>query len=181
MSRLFDRGQRVPAEVLARAELPRGEKVLARAVAADGTWLLGTRDALVLVPPTTGGSPVRIPWEHVETAEWEREDERLSVVEVGEFGRPRPVHAFTLADAGPLLPMVRERVTASVLLQRRVIVRGRKGLRVVARRAPRGSGEISWAYELDPDVDPDDPDVAEAAAAGLRAAKEELGEGPGVP
>jgi hypothetical protein len=180
VTRLFDRGQRVPADVLARAGLPRREKVLAGATAADGTWLLGTRDALVLVPPATEGPSVRIPWERVENAEWERDDERLAVVEVGEFGRPRPVHTFTLTDPGPLLPMVRERVTASVLLQRRVNVRGRTGLRVVARRAPRGSGEIVWAYELDPGIDPEDPEVAEAAAAGLRAAEDELGDAAGA-
>jgi hypothetical protein len=174
---LFDRGQRVPADVLVRAALPHGERVLARATAEDGTWLLGTRDALVLVPPAPEASSERIPWERVESADWERDGDRLRVSVVAEFGRPRPVHTFTLLDPGPLLPMVRERVTASVLLQRRVDVRGRKGLRVVARRAPRGSGEVIWAYELDPGVDPDDPAVAEAAAAGLRAAEDELGEG----
>jgi len=175
VSRLFDRGQRVPAEVLARAELPRGEKVLARAVAADGTWLLGTRDALVLVPPTTGGSPVRIPWEHVETAEWERDDERLSVVEVGEFGRPRPVHAFTLADPGPLLPMVRERVTASVLLVRHVPLEGRRGLRVIARRSPAGDRGVRWLYEYDAGIDPGDPVVVLAAENALADARSEVG------
>ena len=45
--------------------------------------------------------------------------------------------------------MVRERVTASVVLQRRVVVRGKQGLFVVARRAPNGDGAITWAYELD--------------------------------
>ena len=73
--------------------------------------------------------------------------------------------------------MVRERVSASVVLQRRVLVRDGSGLRVVARRAPSGRGATSWSYELDPGVDPDDPAVQSAAAAGLRAAEEELGEG----
>jgi hypothetical protein len=73
--------------------------------------------------------------------------------------------------------MVRERVTASVLLQRRVVVRGRSGLTVIARRAPRGPGDITWAYDFDPGVDPADPLVAQAAEEGLRAAQEELGSG----
>lgn len=180
MSRLFDRGHRVPAEVLGRAALPRGNKVLAQATAGDGTWLLGTRDALVVVPPVSpdlGTKPAeRIPWERIATADWDRDQERLRVFEVAEFGRQRPVHVFALSDPGPLLPMVRERVTASVLLSRRVLVRGRSGLRVVARRSPQGRGEVIWAYEFDAGVDPEDPVVQEAAAAGLRDAERELGD-----
>jgi hypothetical protein len=166
-----------------RAGLARGEKVLARARAEDGAWLLGTRDALVVVPPgpDDGSRPLRIPWERVETADWAREDERLRVVEVGAFGRPRPVHSFSVPDPGTLLPMVRERVTASVLLQRRVVVTGKKGLRVVARRPPRGRGTTTWAYTFDPGVNPEDPAVQRAAAEGLRAAQDELGAGDEVP
>ena len=171
------RGTPVPAAVVARAGLPRGDKVLTGAVADDGSWLLGTRDRLVIVPPDAA-APVRaVAWERVETADWDREAERLRVVEVGEFGRPRPEHSFTVADPGLVLPMIRERVTASVLLQRRVPVRGRKGLLVIARRPPRGSGEITWAYELDAGLAPDDPDVRAAAERGLRAAQDELGPG----
>jgi hypothetical protein len=177
---LFDRGPRLPAEVRARAALARGERVLAAATADDGTRLLGTRDALVVVPPASadsrGTTADRIPWERIASADWERDEERLRVVEVGDFGHQRPVHVFALPDPGPLLPMVRERVTASVLLSRRVLVRGRKGLRVVARRPPRGRGDIVWTFELDPGVDPEDPLVVEAAAAGLRDAERELGD-----
>jgi hypothetical protein len=174
MRQLFDRGPRVPPEVSQRAGLPRRDKVLAGAVTDEGTWLLGTRDALVLVP--TAGRPVRIAWECVEAADWDRDAGRLRLSEVGEFGQPRPVHVFTVPEPGTLLPMVRERVSASVLLQRRVVVRGRSALRVVARRAPSGRGPTSWSYELDPGVDPNDPAVQRAAADGLRAAEEELGE-----
>ena len=70
---------------------------------------------------------------------------------------------------------MRDRVTASVVLQRRVVVRDRLGLVVVARRAPNGSGDLTWAYELDAGLDPDDPVVRSAAEAGLRSAAEELG------
>ena len=63
-----------------------------------------------------------------------------------------------------------------MLLQRRVDVRGRRGLTVIARRPPRGSGEITWAYELDPGLDPTDPDVTRAAEEALRAARQDVGE-----
>ena len=115
----------MPAEVLARAHLPRGDRVLARAVTDDGTWLLGTRDALVMVKPD---GAIRVAWERVETADWDRDKGRLRVAEVVEFGEVRPVHDFSVPDPGRLLQMVRERVSASVLLQRRVVVSGRRGL-----------------------------------------------------
>jgi hypothetical protein len=174
--RLFSLGAPLPADVRRRAGLTRREPILARAATDDGTWLLGTRDALVIVEPV---ETLRIPWERVETADWDRDEERLRVTEVGEFGQLRPVHVFSVPDPGRLLEMVRERVTASVLLQRRVAVSGRTGLLVVARRPPRGRGEITWTYELDAGLDPDDPAVREAADRGLRAAQEELGGAPG--
>ena len=174
MRNIFRRGALVPAEVSVRAGLGRGDGVLAAAVADDGTWLLGCRDALVLVGAT---GVTRLPWERVETADWDRDGSRLRVSEVGEFGQVRPVHVLTVPEPGLLLPMVRERVTASVLLQRRVPVLGRLGVLVVARRPPRGRGDITWAVEYDAGLDPDDPLVAQVAADGVRAAQDELGPG----
>lgn len=174
MRRLFDREPGAPAEVTARAGLSRGQKVLAAAEASDGSWLLGTRQALVIVrPDDTDAETIR--WEQVASADWVRDDDRLRVIEVADYGHPRPTHEFTLDEPGTLLTLVRERVTASVVLQRRVAVRGKDGLSVVARRAPTGAGDITWAYELDSGLDPDDPEVRRLADLALRAAAEELG------
>jgi hypothetical protein len=171
----FKRAAQVPADVLSLAGLARGDKVLAHTTTTDGTWLLGTRDALVVVGADARDAE-RIAWEQVETADWDREAERLAVAEVGEYGQVRPVHGFTIADPCRLLQMIRERVTASVLLQRRVTMPGsKKGFTVVARRAPRRDGEVTWAVEYDAGVDPADPDVAEAADTALRAAQDEVG------
>ena len=158
-----------PAEVVARADLPRGEKVLASAESA-GVWLLGTRAAFVVVAETQHS---RIPWEQVERANWDRDASRLEVSEVGEWGLSRPVHRFILDDPGRLLELMRERVTASVVLQRRAVVRGRKGLNVIARRAPTG-GEVGWFVEYDEGVDPDDPSVRALAGQALDRARSEL-------
>lgn len=190
MRSVFGRKAKVSTEVTADAGLAPRDSVLAAARAEDGTWLLGTRDALVLVPARSAGGggegppaeamtgAVRtIPWERVETADWDRDLSRLRVSEVADFGRERPVHMLTVLDPGSLLPMIRERVTASVVLQRRVVISGKRGLTVIARRPPRGRGEIAWAYMLDDGIDPTDPLVAEAAERGLRAAQEELGSG----
>ncbi|MEO5711844.1 MAG: hypothetical protein ABIQ59_18695, partial [Nocardioidaceae bacterium] len=159
----FQRPAPVPAEVVARAGLRRGDKVLAHTGATDGTWLLGTRSGLVIV----GETVETLRWEQVETADWNRDEDRLRVSEVGEFGQPRPTHEFILADPGRLLQLIRERVTASVLLQRRVALpESRSGLTVVARRSPHRDGEVAWAVEYDVGVDPEDPAVREAAEAG---------------
>ncbi|MFZ5849317.1 MAG: hypothetical protein ACOYX5_18255 [Actinomycetota bacterium] len=178
----FKRGVSVPDEVVAAAALRPGEKVLAGTRTTDGRWLLGTRDALQVVG-TPGAEPgpvvepveTRIPWEQIERADWDGDAQRLVVVEVGEFGRVQPRHEFPVAEPGLLLELVRERVTASVVLQRRVAVHGKRGLLVIGRRAPGGDGAVSWAYQFDAGVDPEDPAVLAAAEAGLRAAEADLG------
>jgi len=168
----FKRSVDVPPSVLAAAPLGQGERVLAGTATRDGSWLLGTRDALLVV---TEGDVTRIPWQQVERADWARTEERLRLNEVGEFGKVRPEYSFEIDDPGLLLELIRERVTASVVLQRHVAVSGSKGLFVIARRAPRGDGAITWAYEFELGVDPADPAVMEAAQRGLDAAAEELG------
>lgn len=149
-----------------------GEKVLASATAADGTVLAGTRDAFYVV---AGGETRRVPWEQVEAADWDRDTDTFRLSEVGSWGDQRPVHAATLSEPGRLLELVRERVTASVVLQRHVPVGGRRGLRVIARRAPSGAGGVQWVYEYDEGVDPDDPGVREAARTALELARRDVG------
>jgi hypothetical protein len=148
--------------------------VLAWAESSAGPVVAGTRDALYVVAP---GSQVetRLPWEQVEAADWDRETTRLRISEVGSWGEERVEHTLTIEDPGRLLELVRERVTASVVLQRHVPLTGRRGLRVIARRAPRGDRPLAWFYEYDEGVDPDDPDVRTAAAAALAAARDEVG------
>jgi len=154
-------------------EVAKGERLLAWAPLVDGGWLAGTRDALYV-------DGARVPWEQVQAADWEQDEGRLRVSEVGTWGEPRPLHVLAVPDsaakdADRLLQLVRERVTASVLLTRHVRVSGRRGVRVVARRAPSGRSEVGWAYEYDEGVDPDDPFVRAAAETALAAAKSDVG------
>lgn len=173
--RLFERrGGAVPADVRSRAALPRGEHVLAHARADDGTWLLAGRTRLVLVPPDET-IPTRLPWERVEDAAWDQEASRLRITEIGSYGEHRPVHSFVMDDPVLLLQLVRERVTASVVLQRRVPVRGRLGLTVIGRRSPVG-GPIAWMHAYDAGLDPTAPDVVAAAEQALAQARAEVGE-----
>ena len=144
-----------------------GERLLAWTTTGDGTVVGGTRDAIYL--------PDRLPWEQIEGADWSSETSTFRVREVGDWGRPRPEHTFTIEEPGRLLQLVRERVTASVVLQRHVPVHGRRGVRVIARRPPGRHEEPSWVYEFDEGVDPQDPEVRRIAAEALVAAREELG------
>ena len=147
-----------------------GETVLAWAETHDGRVIAGTRDAIYL-------DGVRLPWEDVEAADWDRESDRFRVSEVGTWGEPRRQHVFMIKEPGRLLELVRERVTASVVLQWHVTVTDRRGLRVIARRPPRGDRPVRWLYEYDEGVDPDDPAVREVAEAALRDAQAEVGPG----
>jgi hypothetical protein len=150
-------------------EVSAGEKVLAWAAAGDGA-VAGTAAALYLP------GDVRIPWEQVEAADWDLETETLRVTEVGTWGTPRPIHSLVLAEPALLLQLVRERVTATVVLQRHVAIRGKSGVRVIARRAPTGARGLSWLFEYDEGVDPDDPFVEHTAQEALAAARDEVGD-----
>jgi hypothetical protein len=145
-------------------EVAPGETTLAYAMTADGRAICGTRDALYL--------PFRIPWEQVETADWDSETSTLRVLETD-------AEPFTLVleDDEPrrLLELIRERVTASIVIQRHVPVSGKRGLRVIARRAPGRRTDLLWRTRYDEGVDPDDPDVRRLAAEALASAKDDVG------
>lgn len=150
-----------------------GERLLASAATPDGTVLAGTRDAFYLAVP--GREVRRTPWEEVEAARWDRDTDTFHLSEVGSWGQQRPSVEVHLEEPGRLLELVRERVTASVVLQRRVDVHGRRGLRVIARRAPRGDRPVKWVYEYDEGIDPSDPAVERAARDALAQAVQDVG------
>ena len=158
-----------------RPDLPpvaRGERVLAWAVGPDGRTTVASRDALYL----PDREPTRLPWEEVATAEWDSDERLLRVVEVGTYGAPQPEHRIQLVDPDRLLSLVRERVTASIVVQRHVPVQGRLGVRVLGRRAPAGPAGIAWFVEYDAGVDPADPAVAAVVDDALASARGDVGE-----
>ena len=157
-------GRREPAPI----DVAAGERLLAWTDTPDGA-VGGTRDALYLPAG-------RVPWEQVEAADWDLETSILRVSEVGSFGEVRPVHLLRIEEPGRLLELVRERVTASVVLQRHTAIRGQRGVRVIARRAPRGDQPLQWVYEYDDGIDPEAPDVRAVAERALAEARHELGQ-----
>lgn len=178
-------GHGVPGDVLARAGLRQNERVLASTAGADGSWVLGTRRLLVLVGPGPASEPRpasdphpatrQIPWEQVEGATWDQDSSKLQVTEIGSYGEQRPAYSLELDDPALLLQLVRERVTASIVLQRRFPVRGSIGLRVIGRRSP-GGGPVTWMHDYDPGLNPDDPEVALVAEQALTAARADVGD-----
>lgn len=150
-----------------------GEWVLAWTTTTDDEVVAGTRDAAYL----PGG--VRLAWEQIEAADWDVEAQSLRVTEVGTWGQERAVHELAVAEPRLLLELVRERVTASIVLQRHVPVHGKRGVRVIGRRAPSGRHPISWLLEYDVDVDPADPLVVQATGEVLAEARAEVGERAG--
>ncbi|TNM41258.1 hypothetical protein FHP29_09700 [Nocardioides albidus] len=149
-----------------------GERLLAWAELrhpGDGPAVVGgTRDALYV--------PRRIPWEQVAGADWDQEESVLRVVEVARFGEPSPVHVLLLDDAARLLQLIRERVTASIAVQRHVAVSGRRSVRVLARRAPGTHGELAWFVEYDDGLDPANPRVDAVVQEALATARADVGE-----
>ncbi|MGN6251258.1 MAG: hypothetical protein ACTHNS_05520 [Marmoricola sp.] len=169
---------------------PSGERVLAAAAARsaegpDDVWLVATRRHLAVVPhPDAAGiAPELWPWDHVRTARWDADATTLRLDEVGSWGEHRRSAAYVLGtgdgDGAALVQLVRERVTASVVLSRRVAVQGARGFEVVARRNPAG-GPVEWQVEFDAGVEPSDPGVAERADAALASARDELGPSDGT-
>jgi hypothetical protein len=162
----------VPDEVTRSLPLRPGESALAGARDTSGRWYVGTGLAL-LVPDRDGWA--RLPWEHVERATWDRESERLVVVETADFGQPEPTHSAALPHPERLLELVRERVTASIVVKNFEPVDGRRGITVTGRRSPHSDAEIVWSVLVDPGLDADAAPVRAAADRALAAAQSEIG------
>jgi hypothetical protein len=153
--------------------LEHGERVLAWATDGAGLWYAGTARALLLSSRTESR---RLPWESIERAEWDGDTAQLEVVELAEFGQPKPVHRAALQEPERLLQLVRERITASIVVSRFVPVAGNRGITVVARRAPHTAEELTWSCVVDPGLDEDSPQVRAAFERGLAEARGEIGE-----
>ena len=162
---------------MARADLPRGEKVLAHTVANDGTWLLGTRLHLVLVegPDSDVKRAIQIPWETVEDAAWDQEASRLRVTEIGQYGEPRPGVLLRRGGSRPPAaadPRASDREHRAPAVGARARQAGSHG-----HRAPQpGRRPVAWMHAYDEGVDPTDPEVVAVADQALAQAQVEVGE-----
>lgn len=138
-----------------------GERVLAQASGPHG--VVTATDQRLIWP---GGS---LGWHEIERASWDSEAAHLQVVPVPTAGHAR-TYRLPLDQPGRLVDVVREQVTGSVVLHRRVLLDGRHGARVVGRR--RGRDGLVWNAIVDEELNPDDPDVRarlDAAIAEIRS------------
>lgn len=164
----------VPRATVRALPLAQGERVLAGAIDSDGRWHVGSDAALYI---GTDDGHERMPWEELEGATWDRDSDQLTVVEVADYGAPQPRHVLQIEQPGRFLELVRERITASVLVSRPVPVGGldKRSVTVVARQSPTRTGEVAFSFVLDRGLDPGDRTVREASRTGLAQVRDELG------
>lgn len=166
------------AVAIASRHSPGGkENVLAAVQLLDGSWVAGSRAALYLPTETEGAVAVRrVGWEKIERAGWDSEESILRVYETTAFGTPLRATELKVDDPGRFGQLLRERIDASVLVQRHVPLAGKKGVRVVGRRNPsEPDAAISWNFVLDKGLEPTDPGLIERAEAALAAVRDEFG------
>lgn len=152
----------------AALDLEQGERVLASGRAASGEPVVAT-DRRLYVPEAGKFRPIA--WDGVEKASWSTDEDALFVTETAVAGdRPRQ-HRIGLEGDGRLLDVIREQVTASVVISRHVPVDARRGVRVTGRRRSAGDG-LRWVVTPDAGVDVTDAKVrsrVDAAVAAVRA------------
>ncbi len=135
-------------DVYERLDVLPKERVLAWADDGAGRPVVATETALHMqrVPPEYA----RLGWDQIERASYEAGT--LTVVLGESLGG-----ATLRVPVGPerqLPVVVRDRITASVVVDRFVALSGDDGVRIVGRRGPDGT--IAWRVELDPALDGDD-------------------------
>ncbi len=151
------------------------EAILAAVQLLDGQWVAGSRAALYL-PTEAEGAVRRVGWEKIERAGWDSEASVLRVYETTPFGTPLRGTELKVDDPGRLGQLLRERIDASVVVQRHVPITGKKGVRIVGRRNPsQPDAVVSWNFVLDKGLEPTEPGVVERAEAALAAVRDEFG------
>jgi hypothetical protein len=153
--------------VKAQLELRPKEKILAWVDDGSGRVVVASETALHLqrTPPEYS----RLGWEQVERASYD--SGTLTVVLTPELGSA--TLRIPVGEGRELPVVVRDRVTASVLVNRFVPLRGDAGVRIVGRR--QENGEVLWRSELDAALAGDATAQGEAAIA-LAEVRAEVGE-----
>ena len=109
-------------------------------------------------------------WHEIEHGGWNAESRSLSWTLYG--GRRGRVE---LADPARLPELFRERVAASIAVERFVPIRGERGVTVTARRDLGGDGDLSWHSSLTRGLSWSAEGVAEEAARVLAEMESEYG------
>lgn len=138
--------------------------MLAWANERSGWPVVASTAAIYLAPVESAASEAatgdheRVPYEQVAAATWE--EPALEIVTVGPDRRR---YVLRLDEPGLFPVIVRDRVTASIVVSEHVPLVGVAGARITARRPLVGPGEVSWNVVFDSGLDPGDPVLREAA------------------
>jgi hypothetical protein len=118
----------------------RPARILAWGTSSEG-WCIGSPAALSY---RRDGVWHHVGWHEIERGDWEAEQRRLSWSQyVGADESTRAV-SVVLTEPGRLPELFRERISASIAIQKFVAISGERGVLVTARRALGPSGEIIW-------------------------------------
>ena len=87
-------------------------------------------------------------WYEIERGSWNAELHRLSWVLHAAPGKPLPRGSLELVQPGRLPDLFRERILASIAVERFVPLVGERGVTITARRNLGGSGTVIWHSTL---------------------------------
>lgn len=160
--------------VLDGLETERRERPLAHAWDSEGRAFVATRLALH-VPVGSTGRHRRVPWHLVQTAEWDRDSGVLTMSEWAGPGEQRMTTRATFAVADLLLNVVRERVTASVVLTRTAPVEGTEVFVTASIRRRADDGELLVQVSYPVGFDPTRREVVVAADQAAAQARDDVG------
>jgi hypothetical protein len=149
--------------------LEAGERVLATATASAGVVV--ATDRRLLIPVDSGFRGIG--WESIDRASWDRDGEVLVAIESVPVGSAPRRHRLQIEKPGRLVDVVRERVTASVVITRYKVIDGERGVRVTGRRRFGQSG-LNWVVAVDPGLDLADPSVRARVDAAVASARAEV-------
>jgi hypothetical protein len=89
-----------------------------------------------------------IGWHEIERGGWNAELRKLSWVLHGAPGNPSPRGSLQLVEPGRLPELFRERVSATIALERFIPLVGARGVTITARRDLGASGMVAWHSTL---------------------------------
>lgn len=87
-------------------------------------------------------------WHEIEHGSWNAELRRLSWVLHAAPGEPSPRGSLELDEPGRLPELFRERILATIAVEKFVPLVGERGVTITARRDLGGSGTVSWHSTL---------------------------------
>lgn len=166
MSLRWRRGGAAPEEMLALAA-DRGA-LLAWGRTTAGLPVLATDQCLLI---GDGAGARELPWHWIDRASWE--PPTLVVQFRDPVTRAPQSLRLTLDEHGELPPIIRQRVTRSVVTSRRVELPSGAGAVLAARRDP--AGDITWTVVFDAGVDAADPMLQAQAREALADFRRSLG------